>query len=572
MNGIMSSTEEHITTPSRAAAPQNNENNSKWRRENKDIENVKPKKKIEVYSTSTEILPILEGPETINTSIPSTTPIRPKPCGSVFGGAPIVSSEIKEGFETVDTSEVTNADNISKNPYKWLLDTKKVIFTIIAKNFAQFDPTVITHNKYTDRFLKYLAEKDIANGWLDDASNYVSAVEKKTSESVIAAATEAANSVDSGGVLSQLKNGVKCDNNDNSDKDGDLNIQNPDLALDIALIKDYMFRTIMLIVSFITVSSWAYIFLVYYSKKTSFLAGIIESVISDNSILDFSRIPIIGIFLDVIMKQIIYFLSFFNPFDMATRGISALSDIMKKISNSDMNDTFDKKIWYIFIFYCVFVSTIFFIENYHNYMNDVANLKANNITTFFYVIFILFYIWDVFTYPTKLANMTEMAVGTLIIIPFIIYLIVRNIFTLICLYYNQFLILFVILMLFIGISIGGLCFFPTFNPGKLFVRFDALCKVINTDAGKKIELDALDPSPSIFNKIYRIIRNFLHFFYDHLFSISSVLWILYMYHVFNKNLKNDLLRINVFTMLAVSILILIILKMLELFFVNKRQF
>jgi hypothetical protein len=88
---------------------------------------------------------------------------------------------------------------------------------------------------------------------------------------------------------------------------------------------------------------------------------------------------------------------------------------------------------------------------------------------------------------------------------------------------------------------------------------------------QKIKKDNDDPNPNIFIRIYRIIRNILHFSYDHLFTIISILWILYMYHVFDRDLKNDILRMNVFTMLALSILILVLIKLLQVLLFSKRS-
>lgn len=577
-------------------------NNTQWRRRRKNADagvdadvnegiesdQKENKKKIEIYNPNAEILPILEGPETINTSTPSTLTSLPP----ILSSSPTspqykilendTSTTIKEGFDvSEDIAVITDTESIIKNPLKWLVD----VVIIPIKYCAKIKPTAITHNKYTAKFLRNLAEKDIANGWLDQASTLAENIKNKitntkipSEDDVSAAADAAASQIQNiknkisgkGGILSQLKNGVKCGDEPKKTDPDEEEIHNPELELDMALIKDYMFKTILLVVSFFTVSSWAYLFLVHYSKESGFFQKIIDDVINGSSMPSIEEtIPIRGF--KIVIQALFYFFNLFKPFDMAARGINTIAGILQDVCAYDMNKLYDKKIWYIIIFYCVFLSTTFFIGNYERYMKDIANFKKNNITTIFFGIFVLYYIYDVFTYPTQLKNITEMSIGAFVAIPFLIFLLLRNIFVLICLYYNQFLFLFLLLILFIAISIFGLGLFPVFNPGKMFERFKKLRDTINNDVMEKLKKDNDDPNPNIFIRIYRIIRNILHFSYDHLFTIISILWILYMYRVFDRDLKNDILRMNVFTMLALSILILVLIKLLKVLLFSKRS-
>lgn len=560
------------------------EKNTQWRRKKIDTavddgENIERKKTVEIYNPSVEILPVLEGPETINTSIPSTTPMlqsfTPTPQYNELteDASPITQ---KEGFKIIDTSSITDVNEIKKNPFKWFSNV--VMFPI--KYAAQLRPKIITHNKYTNRFLNYLAEKDIANGWLDKASFYAEKKDKLSASEQLKQLSEKAKnanldnvtteSVD--GALSQLTSGLGevCDNVGESEED----IQNRLLALDKALIKDYMFKTILLLLSFLTVNSWAYLFLVVYNKDAPFLQKVVETAITDSgtavpNVEDV--VPGSGPIAQPILSTIYYFLNIFKPFDMATRGVFAVATMIHNLCATDMNKFYDKKIWYILILYGVFMANVFFLEKYENYMKDIVNFKPNTLSSMFYGIFILYYIYDVVTYPFSLNNILEMTIGSIFTIFFLLFLLLRNIFVLVCVYYNQFLVVFALLMLFIIISFFGLTLYPSFNPSKMFERIRITGETINKDVEEKLKLDEMDPFPKFFTKIYRFIRNVLHFAYDNLFFISAILWILHMYRVFDKELKYDLLRMNVFTMLCIGVLILILIKFVHLIFFSKKN-
>jgi len=558
------------------------EKNTQWRRkkiDTADSENIEQKKTVEIYNPSAEILPVLEGPETINTSIPSTSPtlqsFTPTPqYNELTEDAPPPTQ--KEGFKTIDTSSITDVKEIKKNPFKWFSNV--VMFPI--KYAAQLRPKIITHNKYTNRFLNNLAEKDIANTWLDKASSiyskkkltFDSASDKLKKIAEQASNTSLENVVDTtGGALTQLMDGLGevCDNVGESEAD----IQNRVLALDKAIIKDYMFKTILLLLSFITVNSWAYLFLVVYSKDAPFFQKIVEAAITDSGTAapDVSSFPGGRTILQPILSAIYYLLNIFKPFDMATRGVITVVGMLQNLCHTDMNKFYDKKIWYVLIFYAVFLSSTFFIGNYENYMKDIVNFKPNSVSMMFYGLFILYYIYDVFTYPFKASNVLEMAVGALFTIFFLLFLLLRNIFVLVCLYYNQFLVVFALLMLFIIISFFGLSMYPSFNPFKMGQRLEAMTNAINTDVEEKLKLDEMDPSPKIFTKIYRVIRDIIHFFYDNMFFVSMIIWVLYMYKVFDKEIKTDLLRMNVFTILTIFVMILIVLKFGHLLFFSKKS-
>lgn len=546
------------------------------------------KRKIAVYgaaAAAADTLPILDRLP-INTSIEDIPPPNTTPQYDVL----MSTSPLPEGSQTVEGFDVEKeAEKAKKNPFQWVMKT--VMHPI--KICAQFKPKIITHNKYTDQFLEYLAGKDIANDWLDRASVFAeknkdilraeklkSLVEKvkgKVSKKV-------------GDVTDQLGDGLKkvckgeADGGTNTTEGGKKNggteggkngekegfngkggetIKNPTLALDKALVKDYMFRTIILLVSFITVHSWAYLLLVAYGDKSNWIERLIQE--SGSSMPDISGLP----FSSTIVLILTYLYGLyvaFNPFDMTTRGIKVARHLLENVAKTDMNDKYDKKIWFVVIFYATFAATTFFIENYDYYMHGVVNFKPNAISGAFYGLFVCLYLWDVITYIPNPNNWKEIGAILIFQILGLLYMLLKNIYVLVCLYYNQHTAVFVILMTFIIHSLGSFFMYPSIDPSKLFERFQKLKTTIKKDVEEKIALEELDPMPSIFTKIYRLLRSGIHFVHDHLFFMTAMVWILYMYRVFDKELKYTNLRMNVFTILAVSIFLLIILKFVQLTF------
>ena len=525
------------------------------------------KKKIAVYGAAAAIadtLPILDRP-------PMSTSNEPEPGPNTTPPYQELASETKtiEGF--VDTDK--EFKEAQKNPIEWF--TKKVMVPI--KFCAAFKPKMITHNKYTDQFLTYLAGKDIANDWLDRASAFTEKHKDVLRADKLKALVQKVKNTDfeevAADVTDQLGEGLKkvckgeadggSSESNTEGFEGDTKIKNQTLELDKATVKDYMFRTIILVVSFITVHSWAYLLLVAYGDKSKW----IERIIRDNntSIPDLSSLPLGGI-IKMVFGNLYGLYVAFNPFDMTGRGLKVARRLLENVAKTDMNDKYDKKIWFVIIFYATFYATTFFIENYDYYMHGIVNFKPNAVSGAFYGLFVCLYLWDVITYLPNPANWIEIS-GILILTIFgLIYMLLKNIYVLVCLYYNQHFAVFAVLMAFITHSLGAFFMYPSINPFQFIDRIGKLKSIIAADVEEKLALDELDPMPSMFTRIYRILRKVIHFLYDHLFFMSAMAWILYMYYVFDKKLTYKNLRMNVFAILAVSIFTLIILKFVQLSF------
>lgn len=545
------------------------QNNTIWnsKEDDKPVQpSVPRKRKIAVYGAAAvaeDTLPVLDRLP-ISTSIedvppPNTTPQYDE----------IIQTQTQETVEGFDAEK--EAEKAKKNPIEWFMK----ITMIPIKFCAQFKPKMITHNKYTDEFLEYLAGKDIANDWLDRASVFV----EKNKD--ILRADKLKSLVDKikgkvsdkvGDVTDQLGDGLKkvCKGEaDGGTKEGfkgsgkKIVIKNPTLALDKALVKDYMFRTIILLVSFITVHSWAYLLLVAYGDKSNWIERIIKE--SGSSMPDLSSIPF-GEMLKMVFKYASDLYAAFNPFDMTSRGLKVARRLLETVAKTDMNDKYDKKIWFVIIFYATFAATTFFIENYDYYMKGVEKFKPNAVSGTFYALFVCLYLWDVITYIPNPNNWKEIGAIIIFMIFGLIYMLLKNIYVLVCLYYNQHIAVFAILLSFILHSLFSFVMYPSINPFKFSERFQELKTKINADVEEKLALDELDPMPSIFTQIYRIFRSGMHFLHDHIFFMTAMAWILYMYRVFDKELKYTNLRMNVFTILAVCIFMLVILKFAQLTF------
>lgn len=575
----------------------------------KNSSNRKGERNPPIYNKNTELLPILERPVFINTSIPSC--ITPPP--NITSPYKELNNDviIKEGFG-IDIDKTQ--EEIQKDPFKW--GVKTMLYPI--KIFALFNPTILTHNKYTDKFLEYLAGKDIANKLFEKASENTKiqkllleevnknknedqtqnifdnidklaqySLEKKKQTETIAALASDPDTTKSildtekakltnlqkqaeelGDASDQLSTGLQSICNDTNNINS---ITNPTLALDKALIKDYLFTTIILLFSFFTVYSWV-IFLSVIGGTQSFLINIINYLTkSDNNIKLSDEIPFASM-INPTLKSFFDFYRMFDPFDMTKQGLNGILIQLKRFSQHDFNNTLDKKIWFIFLFYITFLATTYFMSNYNYYMNSAINFKETTLSKLFQLLFAYYYIWGIILYPF---NSWKEILGGFLLLPlilfFLIFLLLRNIYVLICLYYNQFVIIYVLLILFIIISIGGLFLFPSFKF-NFMERLTELKQVINKDAElKKIAYDTLYPVEiaTLTQKLYKYLRNTAHFLYDNLFFASSIIWISYMFYIFDKKIKTTNLRMNVFTILIFCIFLLIILKFIQQFLFKK---
>jgi hypothetical protein len=482
--------------------------------------------------------------------------------------APAPAPPTVEGFDA-------NAVNVDIDFDYWE-ETGLKYFMVPFNFMSRFDPTVITNNERMDKAINYLAGSSLIDGVFKDIRDISMAaisnkmkkklsqlekldisgeIQKKISQAE-AKTKMIKNKITNFSVKElideNLKENLKAKCKGTQPPEHGYKTENADLEHDRAIIKKYMFKTILLLVSFYSVYQWSYLLLAIYSTPDS-CAFIKRMLGLDTASLNEMSYNFPGG--SVIKSLVGAFMSVYrllDPFEMTTKFLNLLNYVLFTIiAQRDMNRYLDKKIWFILIFIAIFFAMQYLIEKYSQYMNDIQNFNSKNtIIIYLYILFVFFYLESFLHIGiTRVIKMTIMGLFFLItnVIPV-------NIYILICLYFNPYVALFVTMVLFILISLFGLFIFPNFGIFETLTRLKALSELINLDAEKKLETTT--------NRFMLFFKKVAHLIYNNFFFVASLLWIFFLFYKFDKQLIYKNLRMNIFFILIIMIVFLITLKFL----------
>ena len=322
---------------------------------------------------------------------------------------------------------------------------------------------------------------------------------------------------------------------------------------DSLILKEYIFKTVMLLFAFLMTYNWAYLFFRVNSKKDKCkqvreLVGLeanASAAVDPNSVF----LGAFGIKIREYIEKVYVFLG--EPFYYAMRMMDIANwALFERLANYEMVNFLDKKIWYMIIFFFVYQANKLFFHNYTNYMKDVKNMSQNTVTSIFIIIMVFMYL----TQRMPLMRIIKLILSPL---PTIITIMFVNIYLWICLYFNPYVALFLFILFYIIFSVFSRIIYPTLSLGEILygTRSKEMLDDIKVDAYTKYENT---PEDSYLEIIWKYIKYFLHKFYDNFTFLVLFFWLRHLILVFDEKLQDENIKLNVFTVLMVFMLILFI--------------
>lgn len=353
--------------------------------------------------------------------------------------------------------------------------------------------------------------------------------------------------------------------------------ENGDLIADRALIKKYLYRTLILLITMYTTLNWVQFL---FHKSISAQRGcqengigclITDTLIPDDPAIRFAdsiqNIYLIG---PIISPIVTYAVKFFwpkfkryNPLQYTFRLLQTLISYTGIVA-SGMKVTSDKKIWFLVIFLILIYGNFWFFENYDNYMKQIQRFESSGfITGLLGGAFALFY-FESF-YLDLYGTISSFLTAAFFVPPIgLIIIICYNIYLFLIMSLNTFFSLFLILQSFLYISLFALFFTPNFSfITSFWKRPKDLFESIRTDGEDK--LNAMEPGWPQF-----LLKN-AHRFYDHAYAIVMVLWLMFMLRILGRGLRTRNLRLNAYYYIGLSALILFFLKMLFIYLSKSHR-
>lgn len=309
---------------------------------------------------------------------------------------------------------------------------------------------------------------------------------------------------------------------------------NTTLLKDVETAKTYMAKTVVFALAYLTVYNWAYLLFVYSNtekpppkEKNGFTA--------ENA--GFMGMGLIG-------QRIGEFMERYNPFYIAARLMTNINwMIFDQLGKNNMNEYYDKKIWFVLSFVVLIFANQILLVNYGKYMNSIARGKTNILLILINVLNFLLYIYS-FYQDFGILSKLELSMGGFSVA--LMYLF-KNIFLIFMIYASQYIVLFFILFFFMFYSLFGMFFYPTFSL-DVATRYNSLIETINTDYKEKSAAAADE------NIFVRGIKQIFYLVY-HYPIILIVLWLIFVWVklIDKMELKYETFRENI----SISIILLI---------------
>jgi hypothetical protein len=329
--------------------------------------------------------------------------------------------------------------------------------------------------------------------------------------------------------------------------------ENPELAADRKLLKKYMFKTILMILSFLAVVNWAYYILFYssFSNKTE-CDKYADSIFDKPGVFSALFSP----FSKTLNEYVFPILNKINIFYLAGQSLGIISSYIENISSKLSNKSTSKQFLYILIFAWTFFSLQYFIGNYRNHMTDIRNMKLNKFSIIFFLICVFLYISSYFT-DFGFDKMLELSSGSLFV--YAKYLL-KNLAIIMAMTASALIAMFFFIFFYIIITGFSVFLYPSLGgPGE---RIKHLFNVIEENS-PDCEMGTLSGLFCFFVKM--IYKNIVFF--------TSFIWILFMYYKFNysKNdkLQYDILRKNINFLLAIAFLGILFITFLTKYFTSS---
>lgn len=405
----------------------------------------------------------------------------------------------------------------------------------------------------------------------DSAENSASAA----ASSAEAAAAAAAASSDKPTLFDSMGNVVNSDGSNPNDekarvvcvKDQNGGPTNAYFRQDAALIKEYIFKTFILLLTFCTVYNWCHLFFSVdagdrqqageddaaldadgCSKKGRQLPGL-SALLGEKNMAAVNSVPFLRYFIEG--PGYTTFMMF-NPLMYVIRFTETMFYIVQEIGLFARNETFgiDKKMWFLLFLYVAFQCNQWFFGHASQGLLDIYHTKGNTATSLIYLLFIWFWIESFITDPVTTKTHTAM----LIFLIGIIYVLLFNIYLFFIMGFNSFASLFVLIIGYGFISFNALWATPSVSSP--FSRFDELCKAIakSGDASREACKTQLPTDPNTGEATWSmeylkyVLVYASHIVYDHAFFYVFLGWLMICASVFYSKLKVVNLQHNMLSM------------------------
>jgi hypothetical protein len=463
--------------------------------------------------------------------------------------------------DTIKENFVEGLDDITQSDPKQVFnDVKKYAMAPVAF-MMNLSPEQFTDTKFVDATINYLAGPPIVDTLFDPSAGSYAVAYAESPENANAAvswgeylrqffdidylATNTTQTTDANtkymeDVLNKAKEG---DTSYTPPPPDDRPVyRNPELESDRKIIKKYTYKTIVVLISFVTVYSWA---LFFFTGRDYVVADKDEQCARLKS-GGLDEVPVVGYFSLILNNIIIPVFESLNPFYFAKQIVDGIADFFSYLSG-DMDKTLNKEIWYFVIFTYTFFSTQYFIGNYRDNMKVIRNFGQNGWIILLYVLCILLYLISFVTDFGPMKRVQIMTGGIFMIL----YYLIKNIIIIMLIVINPYVALFLIVMIYLGISLFGVFMYPTggINISKKLKELD-----------EKIE-QSYNRDTSTDSTFWVIFRFLCHMLYKNMRIAFFIMWIIYLYYVFNysktEQLKYDSLRMNVNTTIGIFLLLFI---------------
>jgi hypothetical protein len=345
--------------------------------------------------------------------------------------------------------------------------------------------------------------------------------------------------------------------------------ENGDLTADKALIKKYLFRTLILVVTMYTTLSWAqFVFFGQHShrsrsclsKSNAIGCMVAHAILPDDPSLrlaeSLKEIYIIG---PIIAPLVDYSINFFwprfkrwNPFQFTFKFIELFIQYIKTVFRV-INETADKKLWFLTIFVALLGVNFWFFENYDVYMSQIQRFESSRLTGFLAAIFIILYLESFYT--DLWGTISSVMTAILFVPPIgLIFVICYNIYLYLIMSFNTFSSMFVLLQLFLFCSLFGLFVSPSLAIiAPFWSRPKNLLQTIQQDGSQSLSI--------MEDGWAKLGVSLLHQLYDHCYAIIMFIWLVFMFFVFKKHIRTLNLRHNCFYYIGLSAFLLFFLKL-----------